>query len=572
MSHIDSEKLGMLLVERGIISESDLVSTRRESIKKAERIDTIIIRSGLASEEDILPVISEMTGSDYVRISDMTIPEEVISEIPVKFTHHFNFVPLEHTNDTILIAINNPFDLEIIDEIKLALGMNVKALLAGQKDIRDALRRYYGIGADTVERIIGAGKTTLEIEGPSIQIEDITKTEDMAEDASIIQFVNQIFYEAYKDRATDIHIEPFEDELRIRYRIDGILYKASLPPSIEHFHAAIVSRIKIMANLDIAERRLPQDGRIKIKVDNDEVDLRISILPTPYGESVNIRILSTKNYLYDLENLGLSKNHLDIIESLLKKPHGIIFVTGPTGSGKTTTLYSCLNRLNIEDRKIITIEDPIEYLIKGISQLQINPKINFSFSTGLRSMLRHDPDIMMVGEVRDYETAEITVRVALTGHLVFSTLHTNDAASGITRLIDIGIEPYLVASSLECIIAQRLVRKICPHCKTKVKIKPALLKKINIPELKDTHEAYDGTGCEQCKYTGYLGRTGIYECLFIDDSVREKIMKTTPAHEIKNLAISKGMTTLRQDGWEKVKQGITSLSEIIRVTQDEENF
>ena len=305
MSHIDSEKLGVFLVDRGIITESDYIECRRDSIKKNERIDRTIIRSGIAPEEEVLPLIAEMTGIDYIKIADVEIDQEIISQVPVKFTHHYQFVPLKIEKNVLFIAINTPYNLEVTDEIKLAVGMDIKPLLAGEKDINEALKKYYGIGAETVERIIDASGAALEIEGPGIKAEDITKTEDMAEDASIIQFVNKIFHEAYKERATDIHIEPFEDELKIRYRIDGILYKASLPPTIKHFHSAIVSRIKIMANLDIAERRLPQDGRIKIKVAKDEIDLRISILPTPYGESVNIRMLATTQYLYDLENLGL---------------------------------------------------------------------------------------------------------------------------------------------------------------------------------------------------------------------------------------------------------------------------
>jgi len=324
-----------------------------------------------------------------------------------------------------------------------------------------------------------------------------------------------------------------------------------------------------MANLDIAERRLPQDGRIKVRIGQEEVDLRVSILPTPYGESVNIRILSSQLQLYSLEGLGLTPRDLETLEKMIRKPHGIIFVTGPTGSGKTTTLYACLTKLNSDEKKIITIEDPVEYLMKGITQIQVHPKIDLSFARALRSMLRHDPNIMMVGEVRDFETAEITIRVALTGHLVFSTLHTNDAAGAVTRLIDMGVEAYLAASSIECIIAQRLVRKICPHCKTESKLAHQELLRFGLGPEALSIPVYDGNGCDACKFTGYQGRTAIYEFLVIDDDIRDLIVKKRPSHEVKALAMTKGMRTLRQEGWEKIKLGITSVSEVIRVSQDE---
>jgi len=394
--------------------------------------------------------------------------------------------------------------------------------------------------------------------------------DDMARDASIIKFVNQLFLQAYKDRATDVHIEPYEDEMKVRFRVDGVLYETAIPPSIKHFQSAIISRIKIMANLNIAEKRLPQDGRMRIKVAGDELDLRVSILPTPYGESVDIRLLST-DIRFGLENLGLLKKDLELMTEMIKKPHGIIFVTGPTGSGKTTTLYACLSRINAAEKKIITIEDPIEYQMKGITQIQVLPKIGLTFAQGLRSMLRHDPDIMMVGEVRDFETAEITIRVALTGHLVFSTLHTNDAAGGITRLLDMGIEPYLVASSVECFVAQRLVRLICPKCKRKVKPSKEILKELGVEKVADLSNVtfYEGSGCDECKQTGYKGRTAIYEILVVDNDIRNLIMGRKSADKIKERALEKGMRTLRQDGWEKIKMGLTTPSEVIRVTEVE---
>ena len=389
----------------------------------------------------------------------------------------------------------------------------------------------------------------------------------MAGDASVVKFVNQILLQAVQDRATDIHFEPYEKDFSIRFRIDGLLHDVRFPPSIKNFQAAIISRIKIMASLDIAEKRLPQDGRIKIRVQEKELDLRVSILPTPFGESVNIRLLSSSTF-FDLGNLGLSKRDQEILERIIQKPHGIVFVTGPTGSGKTTTLYACLTKINRTERKIITIEDPIEYQMKGITQVQIQSKIGLTFAHGLRTMLRHDPDVMMVGEVRDSETAEITIRIALTGHLVFSTLHTNDAVGAVARLIDMGIEPYLISASLECLMAQRLVRVICPHCKKKVPLEEGFLNQKEFRDLAPTATVHVGSGCEVCKHTGYLGRTAIYEIVAIDESLRQLISLGAPTTEIKQKALQNGMRTLRQDGWEKVLQGVTTPQEVIRVTQE----
>jgi general secretion pathway protein E len=392
---------------------------------------------------------------------------------------------------------------------------------------------------------------------------------DEAIDPSVIKFINQVLSDAIKQRATDIHFEPFEDDLRVRYRIDGVLYEVPCPPTIKHFQASIASRIKVMADLDIAEKRRPQDGRIDVKMDNEVYDLRVSIMPTPFGESIGIRLLPRSSPIVGLDGLGLSRSELDILEKAIEKPYGIILVTGPTGSGKTTTLYSCLSKINSPQRKILTIEDPIEYQLKGITQMQVEPKIGFSFANALRSMLRHDPDVMMVGEIRDMETAELAVRTSLTGHLVFSTLHTNDAAGGITRLLDMNIDSFLVSSSVVLIIAQRLVRMICPHCKVVYKPEPQLLRAFEA----DTGAAtavYHGKGCEACRMTGFQGRTGIFEMLIISDEIRELILKKTPSHLIKQKAVSLGMKVLRQSGWEKIKQGATTIEEVLRVTQEEE--
>jgi type II secretory ATPase GspE/PulE/Tfp pilus assembly ATPase PilB-like protein len=380
-----------------------------------------------------------------------------------------------------------------------------------------------------------------------------------------VSFVNQLISSAARDRATDIHIEPFDRLLRMRQRIDGVLYEVSVPPDLFRLHQAIVSRIKIMARLDIAERRLPQDGRIKVRMDGQELDLRISVLPTSYGEAVDIRLLSSR-MLYSLQELGLAGDQLELLQRQIQRPHGIIFVTGPTGSGKTTTLYACLSKLNSVDRKILTIEDPIEYQLRGITQLQVHTKIGFSFAQGLRSMLRHDPDIMMVGEVRDPETAEITIRSALTGHLVFSTLHTNDAAGGVTRLLDMAIEPYLVASSVLCFIAQRLVRVLCPACKEERPAHPGLRDEFHLtsPAPKTVwHER----GCPSCKGTGYKGRTAIHEFLMVDEHVQPLVLRQASSHEIAHAAVQAGkMRTLREDGWLLIQKGLTTPQEVLRVS------
>jgi type II secretory ATPase GspE/PulE/Tfp pilus assembly ATPase PilB-like protein len=449
------------------------------------------------------------------------------------------------------------------------LGLEVKGVLASELEIQEAIRKYYGVGAETLESIMT--QRSGPFEELKMETEGVEDLKVLAEDASIIKIVNQVLSEAVKDRASDIHLEPFHDQLRTRFRIDGVLYDINIPDTIKYFHPAIVSRIKIMGRLNIAERRLPQDGRIKIKVNEQELDLRISILPTAFGEAVHIRILSPQSFL-ELEKLGLLSEDLEIIEKVIKKPHGIIFLTGPTGSGKSTTLYAILAQINLSTVKIITIEDPIEYQLKGVNQIQVVPKIGLNFAAGLRHVLRHDPDVMMVGEVRDYETAEIAIRAALTGHLVFSTLHTNDAAGAVTRLLDMGIEPFLVSSSLECLIAQRLVRLICPKCKEPLKSKESILEQI-IKDIKfDPNEVglYTGAGCQDCRFTGFHGRTAIYEILTLTAPIRELILSRASSQQIKQKAILQGMRTLRQDGLQKVLKGLTTFAEVVRVTQQEE--
>jgi len=561
-----SKRLREVLLEKALVTSEQLEAGLKQENETGEFLITALLKLGFAERDEMYSALSGHLGVEYVKLKYSKIEPDVIEKVPAKVACHYKLMPVRIDNDTITVAVLDPLNLFVLDEIKLFLGLNVNLAISSEEDIMDAIKEYYGVGAETIERLIEAD---VEKEVPVVTAEE--GLEEGGDEASIVKFVNQIFLQAVHDRATDIHIEPFEDEVKVRYRIDGVLYDTYVPPEIKYFQAAIVSRIKVMATLNIAEKRLPQDGRIKVRVGGNDLDMRVSILPTAFGESVNIRLLSS-NVLLGLKTLGLASENLAILEDIIKKPHGIIFLTGPTGSGKTTTLYACLSKINSSNIKIITIEDPIEYQLKGISQIQVTPKIGLTFANGLRSMLRHDPDVMMVGEVRDQETADIAIRVALTGHLVFSTLHTNDAAGGITRLIDMNVEPFLVASCVECIIAQRLVRTICPECKElvpKERVKELLKGLTSGDELKGA-EIYEGKGCEACKGTGFRGRIGLHEFLVMSDPVKDMVLEKVSSTDIKKKAVSLGMRTLREEGWEKVQQGLTTIGEVLRVTQEEE--
>jgi type II secretory ATPase GspE/PulE/Tfp pilus assembly ATPase PilB-like protein len=530
-----------------------------------------LTKSHSLNENDVMKYIAAEFKLEYVNVKAAEKDKSVSQAVPYKFAYYYKFLPLRIEKRVLTVAVAVPLDIKAQDELRLHFGFEIKQVIASEQDIEEELKILYGVGADTFDKMLSASTaaTALPQQPLHEEVQDIDK---LAEDASVIKLVNQIIFDAYKKRATDIHIEPYRNEVKLRYRIDGILYDAPVAAQIKQFLMPILSRIKIMSNLNIVEHRLPQDGRAIVKTQEQILDLRISFIPTPYGESVVIRILPT-SMAFGLERLGLGEEHLAIFEQLIGRPHGVVFVTGPTGSGKTTSLYACLSKINKKERKIITIEDPIEYEIPGVVQIQVSPDIGLTFARGLRSILRHDPDVIMVGEVRDQETAEIAIRVALTGHLIFSTLHTNDAASGITRLIDIGVEPYLVASSIEAFIAQRLVRTICPHCKNEDTKQPPEIKVMIARELGyDASEPitlYRGMGCDECNHTGYWGRSGIFEILIMNDELRELILKKPPAKIIKRMACAVGMKTLRIDGWRKVLAGLTTPEEIIRVTQEE---
>ncbi|MCK5214240.1 MAG: Flp pilus assembly complex ATPase component TadA [Candidatus Omnitrophica bacterium] len=558
---------GQILLQNNIINEEQLNTALAKQKETGDLLGVTLMKMGFVDEEAImLPLLAEQLDVDFISLKEKAIKPDIIRRVPAKFATYYKVLPLSYQDEALTIATPHPLDINIIDGIGLVTQGKIHTILASEKDIMEGIRKYYGVGAETIDKMMD-----------SVDVEDaldqtVDNIEEIDSDASIGKFINQILLQAYKDRATDIHIEPYENDLKIRYRVDGILYDTQLPTNIWHFRDAINSRIKIMSNLNIAEKRLPQDGRFKVKVGVVDLDLRVSFLPTPYGESVVIRILSSTK-LYNMRELGLAGEKQNILNELIKKPHGIIFVTGPTGSGKTTTLYSCLSNINNTDRKIITIEDPIEYQLAGTTQVQINPGIGLTFAAGLRSMLRHDPDIMMVGEVRDLETAEIAVQVALTGHLVLSTLHTNDAASGITRLIDMGVEPYLITSSVECFIAQRLVRLICPKCKKKMKVSVQVAQELRLDskEISEGFTLFEGEGCDYCNFTGFYGREGIYEFLKVDEAIKEMIMNKASVSKIKSKAIESGMQPLIRDGWNKVRQGLTTPSEVIRVTKEETN-
>ncbi|MCA9400304.1 MAG: Flp pilus assembly complex ATPase component TadA [Candidatus Omnitrophica bacterium] len=555
--------LGQLLVERKILTPEQLGIALKKQEETGEQLGAILLDLGFIDEEAVfLPFVAGQYGVDYVDLKQRNIPKDIINKIPAKFASYYRVLPYQYSNGVLTLATPRPFDVLIMDEIGVLVKDKIQTVLASEKDVIDAIRHYYGVGADTIEQMMGT------VSQPAAQ-EEINEIDEIESDASISRFLNQILYQAFKDRATDVHIEPFEDELKIRYRVDGVLYDAKVPSNLVHFKDSINSRIKILSNLNIAEKRAPQDGRFKVRVQDTDLDFRVSFLPTPNGESVVLRLLNTST-LYSLEQLGIIERNQKILQDLINKPHGIIFITGPTGSGKTTTLYSCLSRVNTDEKKVITIEDPIEYQLKGMTQIQINPAVGLTFAQGLRSMLRHDPDIMMVGEVRDVETAEIAIQVALTGHLVLSTLHTNDAASGVTRLIDMGVEPYLITSTVECFIAQRLIRLLCQKCKKKVQISEEILKDLE-PDIAGDFDGmvWQAGGCETCKQTGYSGREGIYEFLLMNDEIRQLVMERATSGKVKDAAVRAGMKTLRQSGWEKVLRGLTTPEEIIRVTQEE---
>ena len=517
------------------------------------------------SEELFLQQLAQALGWPFVDLPKVTVTAEAQQKISTKVAFQYHVLPTGVENGALQLAVSNPFDSAMLSAVQFDARCPVQLALAPRVEIEKALKRYYGVGAETLDEMSDDEPIELLVEDKEITEGD--------QEASVIKFVNQIIWEAHKDRATDIHFEPSEDELRIRYRIDGILHQTPMPPQLKRYQAALISRVKVMSGMNIAEKRLPQDGRINVRIKGEEIDIRVSTVPTVYGESVSLRLLTRGQIFLTLDKLGFAPADEAALRDIIVKPHGIMLVTGPTGAGKSTTLYACLSTINSVHKRIITIEEPVEYELKGINQIAVRGDIGLTFAVGLRHILRQDPNVIMVGEIRDLETAEIAIRAALTGHLVFSTLHTNDAASAFTRLIDMGIEPFLVASSVEAVLAQRLVRTICPHCKVEHKVERDYLLKIGFPPDEiATAKFWRGLGCDECRQLGYQGRMGIYEMLLLDETLRPLILNRSPASTMAQAAIEQGMRTLRTDGWNKVRSALTTIEEVLRVTQTEEHM
>ena len=539
MARQEKRSLGEWLVEQGIINKQAWEEAQAEEKMSGEPLRKVLIRLGLISEEDMVNFISQQMDIQRIDLSNYLIDSKIIDLVPELLARKYQLVPILKIGKSLTCAMVDPLNIFALDEIRAKTGLTIEPAVATETEIRKALDESYTVkgSMDDVIKSMDAKKVGVVEKGEEIEL---SKLKGMVEEPPVIRLVNMMIMDAVDEGASDIHIEPEEDKLSIRFRIDGVLRQEKAPP--KHFQSATISRIKVLANLDIAERRKPQDGRFHIKMGNHAIDIRVSSVPTSYGENVVMRLLDSSSILFGLEQLGFVEATLKTYQGLLSRPNGIILVTGPTGSGKTSTLYASLNSINTPDKNIITIEDPVEYHLEGVRQIQVNPKVDLTFANGLRSILRQDPDVIMVGEIRDVETAEIAIQAALTGHLVFATLHTNDAPGAITRLIDMGVEPFLIASSVAGVVAQRLVRTFCADCK--------------------------GKGCKNCHETGYRGRQAINELMCFDEGIRALVMKKSSSEEIRKAAIKAGMKSLRDDGLDKVKSGITSKEEVLRVTQE----
>jgi general secretion pathway protein E/type IV pilus assembly protein PilB len=554
------------LIKKGLLTEADLPRVAEaQAAAGSKALHEVLIERGFAKEEDILAALAEELGMDLVDLTKVTVDPETLQAMPLKLVHRRSLMPLSRQNGTLVVATGDPFDVYALDELQTVTGLQVVPVLASAREVTRLIRTHFGVGGDTVNAMMQ------ERANDGVELLEELETDDselakMAQEASVVKLVNEILIEAANERASDIHIEPEETCLRIRYRIDGLLQTQTLPPEINRFQAAIISRIKIMARLNIAEKRLPQDGRIKMRVQNREIDVRVSIIPMIHGEGIVMRLLDKGRMVFNLANVGMLPDHDKLFRKLIDRPHGILLVTGPTGSGKSTTLYSALNEIKDETLKIITVEDPVEYHQNSISQIQVQTKIGLTFAACLRSILRHDPDVILIGEMRDLETAESAIQASLTGHLVFSTLHTNDAPSAFTRLIDMGIEPFLVGSTVEGVLAQRLVRTICPECKVQHSLPIEDVPSDFPHDGGKTVPLWKGAGCRACRQTGFRGRSGIFELMVTGDDIREMCVQRVNAGHIRAHAVKNGMITLRQDGWRKVQSGLTTIDEVARVT------
>lgn len=553
--------IGTVLLDRELITRQQLDDAIHEQARSGERLDRVLMRMGIVDRTQVLRAVGEQLRLEVVDLAELTVRQDVLESLPAKLVFRHHCVPIAKHEDTLTVATSDPFQLVIHDELSMHSGCAVELVLADDEDLRAFIRAHYGVAGDTLDAMSGGLEDVISESASDDELEQ-------AQEASVIRLVNDILGEALAVRATDIHIEPYEGELVVRYRVDGVLHRANLPTTVHRFAPAIVSRLKIMASLNIAEKRKPQDGRITFKhrVEGkgiEEFDLRVSVIPMVFGEGLVLRVLSKSAVQMTLDQLGMPEAVETPWRQLIDRPHGILLVTGPTGSGKSTTLYASLNQIVSEAIKAITVEDPVEYQVQGVNQIQVNQKVGLSFAAGLRAILRHDPDVVMIGEIRDLETAETAVQASLTGHLVFSTLHTNDAPGSITRLLDMGVEPFLVSSSVEGVLAQRLVRRLCPHCKAPVEHSPADLPKDFAPEAGDT--LFQPGACKACLQRGFLGRIGVYEILRMSEHTREMVMTRKSAPQIAAEADKEGnLYTLRRDAFLKVRQGVTTIEEASR--------
>ncbi len=557
------------IIEQGSISDT-ILERARERQREGKRLGDVLREMGAIDSKTYARALATHFGLPFLEKlpEDDPTATECVDLLPINFAKRCQLLPIQRDNGSIVVAMADPTSLGPLDDLRVLLHKPIRVVVAPGDVIVDRINRVYDQASGNASDLMD-GLQEERLDMLASEIEETRDLLDADDEAPIIRLVNSLLFQAVKDRASDIHIEPYERDLAVRFRIDGVLYDIISPP--KRFQPVIISRVKIMAGLNIAEKRLPQDGRIRIKLAGKDIDIRVSTVPTVHGERVVMRLLDRSSTILQLNELGLIGGKLGAVEQLIRQSHGIILVTGPTGSGKTTTLYAALSGINTTDKNIITIEDPIEYQLHGVGQIQVNPKIELTFAGGLRSVLRQDPDVIMVGEIRDSETAKISIQAALTGHLVFSTLHTNDSCAAITRLLDMGIEPFLVSSSLIAVMAQRLVRKVCSSCREEYRPPMEELRQLGVTMdmLEDNPVYRIGPGCEACKLTGYRGRLGIHELLIIDDEVRNLIMRSADSSEIRRAAAAKGMTTLREDGADKIMRGLTTIDEVLRVTQDD---
>ena len=549
-----------ILIQKHLLTPEQLEQVSTLVQAQGLRLDHAIIQLGFLTERQLLETMGECLNIPLADLDHVVMTPETRLALPTKFIFRKRLVPISRENGTLGVATSDAFDLSVFDDIRLLTGLKVEPFLAMRDDIEKLIKQHYGVGGDTIDEMVGVEGRGAAVPGSESSADLL----EMAQEASVIKLVNEIIVEAINERASDIHIEPYEHELSIRYRIDGVLQRASVPPQIHQFQAAIISRIKILASLNIAERRVPQDGRINFQVGGRQIDVRVSVIPMLFGEGIVMRILDKASVLFTLTELGMDELTFKVFKGLIDRPHGIILVTGPTGSGKTTTLYAALNAIVGPKLKVLTVEDPVEYHLMGVNQIPVDQKVGMTFERGLRAILRHDPDVVMIGEIRDLETAHAAIQASLTGHLVFSTLHTNDAASAPMRLIDMGVEPYLVSSTLIGSMAQRLIRRICSRCKRALPVDPARLP--SDFSLAPGERLWSGEGCEACRNTGYRGRSGLYELMTMSDTLAQKIMDRAPTFEVVHAAQAAGMRLLREDGWCKVRQGITTIEEVLECT------